>query len=256
MRVTERSVVSQGRALPGIRRRRAGSHTLEDMVAASQPDPAAPGDNTPAVRRDSHTVESLLAVAVEVFNVRGYDGTSMEDLAKAAGITKSSIYHHVAGKEELLRLSVTRALDGLFAVLDEPGAHEGAAAVRLEHVVRRTCSELVRNLPHVTLLLRVRGNTPTERDALGRRREFDHRVAGLVAEAIEEGDLRAGLDPRLTARLIFGMVNSISEWYRPQPDGNAADPGGSARSESSPGALADAVADLVFDGLRAPRDVS
>ncbi|HZP49634.1 TetR/AcrR family transcriptional regulator [Actinocrinis sp.] len=191
-------------------------------------------------RRDSHSVESLLSVAVEVFNVRGYDGTSMEDLAKAAGITKSSIYHHVSGKEELLRLAVTRALDGLFAVLDEPGAREGRAADRLEYVVRRTCLELVGNLPHVTLLLRVRGNTAAERDALDRRRDFDHRVAGLAAAAIDEGDLRAGLDPRLTARLVFGMVNSISEWYRP----------GGRGAEKEAGELADALTGIVFDGLR------
>jgi AcrR family transcriptional regulator len=202
-------------------------------VVTSQPAAAA-------ARRDSHTVESLLSAAVEVFVVRGYDGTSMEDLAKAAGITKSSIYHHVAGKEELLRLSVTRALDGLFAVLDEPGAREGRAVDRLEYVVRRTCHELVENLPHVTLLLRVRGNTVTEREALERRREFDHRVADLVAAAIAEGDLRAGLDPRLTARLILGMNNSVSEWYHP----HAADRGAEAD------ALADAVVGLAFDGLR------
>lgn len=200
--------------------------------------PASPASG--AARRDSHSVESLLSVAVSVFNVRGYDGTSMEDLAKAAGITKSSIYHHVSGKEELLRLSVTRALDGLFAILDEPGAREGKAADRLEYVVRRTCLELVEKLPHVTLLLRVRGNTATERDALARRREFDHRVAALAAEAIEEGDLRAGLDPRLTARLVFGMVNSICEWYR--PDGS--------ESKIEAGRLADALTVTVFDGLR------
>ena len=203
-----------------------------------------------AGRRDSHTVESLLSVAVEVFNVRGYDGTSMEDLAKAAGITKSSIYHHVSGKEELLRLSVTRALDALFAVLDEPAAREGAAVDRLEHVVRRTCLELVSNLPHVTLLLRVRGNTAAERDALARRRELDHRVAELVAAAIAEGDLRAGLDPRLTARLVFGLVNSISEWYHPHPAESGAGAGAEARAAA---ALADAVAGLVFDGLRSVR---
>ncbi|HEU5331257.1 MAG TPA: TetR/AcrR family transcriptional regulator [Actinocrinis sp.] len=189
-------------------------------------------------RRDSHSVQSLLAVAVGVFNVRGYDGTSMEDLAKAAGITKSSIYHHVSGKEELLRLAVTRALDGLFGVLDEAPAREGAAAARLEYVIRRTCDQLVGNLPYVTLLLRVRGNTAAEREALERRREFDHRVADLVAAAIAEGDLRADLDPRLTARLVFGLVNSMTEWYRPQ--------------EQQHGAVADAVVALVFDGVRAP----
>jgi len=209
-------------------------------VVSTPPAAVSAAAASAAGRRDSHSVESLLSVAVEVFNVRGYDGTSMEDLAKAAGITKSSIYHHVSGKEELLRLSVTRALDGLFAILDEPGAREGRAADRLEYVVRRTCLELVGNLPHVTLLLRVRGNTAAERDALDRRRDFDHRVAALAAAAIDEGDLRAGLDPRLTARLIFGMVNSISEWYRP----------GGRGAEKEAGELADALTALVFDGLR------
>jgi len=207
-------------------------------VSAAAASTAAPT----AGRKDSHSVESLLAVAVEIFNVRGYDGTSMEDLARAAGITKSSIYHHVSGKEELLRLAVTRALDGLFGILDEPGAREGRAADRLEYVVRRTCLELVEKLPHVTLLLRVRGNTVAERDALDRRRDFDHRVAELAAEAIEEGDLRAGLDPRLTARLVFGMVNSISEWYRP----------GGRGAGVEAGELADALAAIVFEGLRNP----
>ena len=189
-------------------------------------------------RTDRHTPESLLAVAVDVFNVRGYDGTSMEDLAKAAGITKSSIYHHVAGKEALLHLAVTRALDGLFGVLDEPGATEGPAVDRFAYVVRRTCLELVDKLPYVTLLLRVRGNTATERQALERRRAFDHRVADLAAAAIADGDLRGDLDPRLTSRLVFGLVNSVVEWYRPNgPD--------------SADAVADALSSLVLDGLRA-----
>ena len=190
-----------------------------------------------AKRADRHSPESLLAVAVEVFNVRGYDGTSMEDLAKAAGITKSSIYHHVTGKEELLRLAVTRALDGLFGVLEEPEATQGAAVDRYAYVIRCTCLELADKLPYVTLLLRVRGNTAAEREALARRREFDHRVADLAAAAIADGDLRADLDPRLTSRLVFGLVNSVVEWYR--PDG----------PESAP-AVADALSSLVLTGLR------
>ncbi len=191
-------------------------------------------------RRDApYTSESLLAVAVEVFVERGYDGTSMEDLARAAGITKSSIYHHVRGKEELLRLAVGRALDALFAVLDEPPAREGRAVDRLQHVVRRAAEVLVDELPYVTLLLRVRGNTETERWALERRREFDHRMAALVGQAIEDGDLRSDVDPRLATRLLFGMINSISEWYRPGR--------GHTRQH-----IADAVVRLAFDGLRKP----
>ena len=203
-------------------------------------------------RRDTYTTESLLSVAVEVFNVRGYDGTSMEDLAKAAGISKSSIYHHVSGKEELLRLAVTRALDGLFAVLDEPALAGVGAAQQLSYVLDRTCQELVRNLPYVTLLLRVRGNSAAERAALDRRREFDHRVAELVSAAIEEGDLRSDLDPRLTSRLIFGLVNSVSEWYRPHADSHADGTSGSGHSGGHDGGqdIAKALTTLVFEGMR------
>ena len=49
-------------------------------------------------------------------------------------------------------------------------------------------------LPYVTLLLRVRGNTRTERWAMERRREFDQRVADLLKEAVAEGDLRSDVD--------------------------------------------------------------
>ena len=200
-------------------------------------------------KRDTYTTETLLSVAVEVFNVRGYDGTSMEDLAKAAGISKSSIYHHVSGKEELLRLAVTRALDGLFAVLDEPALADAGAAKQLAYVLDRTCLELVRNLPYVTLLLRVRGNSEAERAALARRREFDHRVAELVRAAVEEGDLRPELDPRLTSRLIFGLVNSVSEWYRPEGDAAAAD-GPQGGGSDGGREIANALTTLVFEGLR------
>src|SRR4028118_2211571 len=94
----------------------------------------------------------------------------MERLSQATGRTKSSIYHHVSGKEELLRLAVSRALDALFAVLEEDGATSGPAVERLEHVVRGSARVLAAELPYVTLLLRVRGNTATERWALERRR--------------------------------------------------------------------------------------
>ncbi|MFD5386502.1 TetR/AcrR family transcriptional regulator [Streptomyces sp. NPDC127074] len=193
-------------------------------------------------KRDTYTPESLLAVAVEVFNERGYDGTSMEHLSRAAGISKSSIYHHVKGKEELLRLAISRALDGLFGILQEPAARDGRAIERLEHVARRTSEVLMEELPYVTLLLRVRGNTDTERWAMERRREFDHQVAELLKRAAADGDLRSDVDARLATRLLFGMINSIVEWYRPSR-------GGAATSQE----VAEAVVRTAFAGLRTER---
>jgi AcrR family transcriptional regulator len=206
----------------------------------------AGGRRPPASRRagarrpQPYDADSLLEVAVKVFTERGYDGTSMEDLARAAGITKSSFYYHVSGKEELLRRSLDRALDGLFAVLAEEQAVQGRAIDRLEHVVRRSIEVLVDQLPHVTLLLRVRGNTKVERRALERRREFGRAITKLVSEAVSEGDLRAGIDEGLTGRLLFGMINSVVDWYRPN--------GGSLTA----GSLADAVISLTVEGWRQP----
>ena len=187
--------------------------------------------------RPGHDLESVLRGAVKVFNERGYDGTSMEDLSRELGITKSAIYHHVTSKEELLRLAVNRALDGLFAVLADVSALDAPAMTRLEELARRSALLLVAELPFVTLLLRVRGNTKAERAALVRRREFDNAVASLVKQARDEGDLRADVDPALIARLLYGMINSVTEWYRPRGGGKSPE-------------LAEIIVTVAFDGLR------
>ena len=188
--------------------------------------------------RPGHDADSVLRVAARVFNERGYDGTSMEDLARALGVTKSAIYHHVSGKTELLSQSLDLALDALFAVTREESATRGSAAQRLDHVLRGSVRVLVEELPHVILLLRVRGNTAVEKRALDRRREFDHRVADLVREGIVDGDIRSDIDPAVASRLLFGMVNSIVEWYKPDR--------GLAAEE-----VADSLSTIAFKGMRA-----
>jgi AcrR family transcriptional regulator len=198
--------------------------------------------------RRRYDTSSLLEVAVAVFTERGYDRTSMEDLSRASGLSKSSLYHHIDSKEQLLRLALERAVEPLFAVTEEPEAREGRAIDRLEHVVRREVQVLAGRLPYVTLLLRVHGNTETERWALERRREFDRFVAALVAEAAADGDVRADLDPAVVTRLLFGMINSLVEWYR--PSGAKQPTRGRRPPRVAPDDLAEAVVRLAFDGLR------
>jgi AcrR family transcriptional regulator len=185
--------------------------SVSDHAAAHQA--RRPGRR--AANAEPYTLDSLVEVAAQAFLRRGYDATSMEDLSRAAGITKSSFYHHVSGKEALLRGALDRALDGLFGVLEEPGAVSGPPVERLRHIVRRQVEVLATELPYVTLLLRLRGNTETERWALGRRREFDHALAAVVAEATEAGAIPPDIDPVVAARLVSGTVNSLIEWYRP-----------------------------------------
>jgi AcrR family transcriptional regulator len=186
--------------------------------------------------RPGHDLDAVLAAAVRLFNTHGYDATSMFDIAESLGITKSSVYHHISGKEQLLQMAMDRALDGLFEVADEVRALDATALHRLEQLVRRSVLVLAERFEFVTVLLRVRGNTEVEQHALARRRDFDAIVTDLVKQAQAEGGVRPDVDPAAAARLLFGMVNSLTEWYRPRP--------GSAEI------IADAVAKIAFDGLR------
>jgi AcrR family transcriptional regulator len=193
---------------------------------------------SPARRgRPGYDLATLVATSVKIFNARGFDGTSMEDLSQGLGISKAAIYHHVKGKDALLGLALDQALDGLEAAADEVRALDGRAVDRLEVLVRRSVEVLVDRLPYVTLLLRVRGNSQVERQALARRRHIDHLVADLVKQAVAEGDLKPDIDPAVTARLVFGMVNSLTEWLKPGRRHDADE-------------LVSAVITVAFDGLR------
>ncbi|GAA5205590.1 TetR/AcrR family transcriptional regulator [Microbacterium kyungheense] len=176
----------------------------------------ASAESAPARRgRPGYDRAQVLAVAVELFNEQGYDATSVADLAQRLGLTKSALYHHFDSKEQLLALALDEALSGLEGLLDDPAIAGAAPADRLAGVLRGAVLVLVDRLPYVTLLLRVRGNSDVERAALERRRAFDHRVTQLVAEAQSAGSVRSDVDGAVVTRLVFGMVNSIVEWYRP-----------------------------------------
>jgi AcrR family transcriptional regulator len=186
--------------------------------------------------RRPYDIDSLTDVALRVFAERGYDGATMEDVARAAGITKATIYHHVPGKEALLARGLQRALDALFAVLDEPLARDGRAIERVRHIVLRVAAITCDLLPEVSVLFRVRGNSDVEREAIERRRTFDRIVTELLAAAQRDGDLRPGVDPGLATRLIFGTSNSLVEWFRPA-------------GRMSRDAVARAIVALAFEGI-------
>lgn len=200
----------------------------------------APANAVPRGRRGrpGNDREHVLAVAVALFIEKGYDATSVADLADRLGVTKSALYHHFSSKEELLGLALDDALTALEGVFDEP---PGDAGAQLEQVIRGAVRVLVEKLPEVTLLLRVRGNGRVEQAALERRRAFDHRVSEVVTRAQDEGMLRPDVDPAVATRLVFGMVNSLTEWYRP---------GGALDAD----ALADTVLATALEGLR-PRPI-
>ena len=199
-------------------------------------------ESAPARRgRPGYDQETVLRRAVELFNTQGYDATSVGDLARDLGLSKSAIYHHVASKESLLAAALDEALDGLNEAIDRASMEdpEHSALQRLRSVVEQSVAILVAHLPAVTLLLRVRGNSDVEVAALRRRRLIDEKLATLVQAAVDEGSLRDDIPPDLISRLLFGTVNSVIEWYRPGGVVDEAD-------------LAGAISTLAFEGLAKP----
>ena len=194
--------------------------------------------SAPRRGRPGYDQETVLRRAIELFNRQGYDGTSMGDLARELGLGKSAIYHHVPSKQHLLSMALDEALAELSAAVEEAsrGSSGTTAYERLRAVVRRSVEVLVAHQPAVTLLLRVHGNSDVEQEALRRRRRIDAQLAAIVREAVDEGSVRDDVPPELVSRLLFGMVNSLVEWYRP---------GGPVDAD----VLSDAVTTLAFDRL-------
>jgi AcrR family transcriptional regulator len=188
--------------------------------------------------RKPYDIDSLTDVALRVFADKGYYGATMDDVARAAGITKASIYHHVSGKEALLERGLKRALDALFAILAEPDVAAGEPVERLVRIVTRVGETTLALLPELSVLFGVRGASRVEREALERRRAFDHVVTGLIAQAQRDGALRADVDARIMTRLIFGMSNSVVAWY-------------GSGSSITRAQLVHALVGLAFDGIGA-----
>ncbi|WP_144790063.1 TetR/AcrR family transcriptional regulator [Kocuria palustris] len=193
----------------------------------------------PAKRgRPGYDRDQLLSVCVEVFNENGYDATSMGALADRLGVTKSAIYHHVSSKEELLELALERALGALEAMFEEVQGGGLPAVERIEAVLRGSVHVLVEQMPYVTLLLRLRGNSEVELAAMKRRRVFTRQLGELIVRAQEDGDLRTDISGVAAPRLVLGMLNSVVDWYSPEGIG-------------TPDELADTLVKIAMGGLRA-----
>lgn len=203
-----------------------------DRVAMPEAAPTRRGPGRPG-----YDQETVLRRAIELFNRQGYDATSIGDLAKDLGLSKSAIYHHIDSKSDLLAQALDEALDNLEAVLAKARRARGLSAYeRLRRAVEGSIEVLVEHLPAVTLLLRVRGNSDVELAALERRRKIDDRLTRMVRDAVKEGALRDDIPPDLISRLLFGQVNSLIEWVRPDGRYDAA-------------TLAHAVTAMAFEGL-------
>jgi len=181
----------------------------------------------------------IIQTAAQIFRQKGYHAASMQDIADAVGLQKASLYHHVAGKQDILAAILDAALDRLIGelqtVLDSDMAPEEKLRAAMEAYIGRLTSDA--DLAAV-LLLEHRSLEPPLREAhIERRDRFDRLWRKVVLEGVQAGAFR-DVDPTVAAFALLGVQNWLITWYR-------------ANGRLRPRALADQFADLFLKGLLA-----
>jgi AcrR family transcriptional regulator len=153
--------------------------------------------------------------AAEIMLQKGYEATSMNDIADAAGLTKAGIYHYIRSKEELLFEILGYAMDVVEEGVMSPAREVAGAEQRLRTIVERHTSRLLEGTGAITILLdEMHGLTPAHRKVIrARKRAYFDFIRDTLNQLASEGKLR-DVSPTCAAFSILGMILWLSRWYR------------------------------------------
>lgn len=184
----------------------------------------------------------VLDACAHVFAVRGYHGTSIDDLIEATGLARGGLYHYIGSKSDAL----TRILDDLMgplletaaAIVTSPDAPP-AATERLRALTRVWMRQVETHRDHVLIFEKERA-TLREGPSWDAVREDRETFEGLLRTVLEGGDASGEFsvgDPSLVSLGLLGMVNHAALWFVP---------GGRLSADE----VADGFVDLILDGIR------
>lgn len=183
-------------------------------------------------------MRQILERAARIICQRGFEATSMQEIAVACGLTKAGLYHHIKTKDALLLAIMNYGMD-LFEelVLDrvagiaDPLERLRATMARNVELVTQDSSKEVTIILHEHQTLT--GAAQLEINA--RKKRYVSFLERALREAIERGQIRP-VDPTLAAFSFLGVVLWTYKWYR-------------VNGRITPAQLADGMIDLFFDGL-------
>lgn len=189
------------------------------------------------------TRDRLLAEATRLFSEKGFNATSMRDLAEALGLQPASLYAHIRSKDELLLEILERAAEDFHGGMNEVLAMPVPADAKFRALCRHHMRIVADNLPSATVHFHEYRYLPPdlfERIAEIRNR-YSAGVAEIIKQGIEEGQFRDDIDLSLAALQVLSVLNYTYSWYKP---------GG----RYSPEGLADSFADTFLTAFRARED--
>jgi TetR/AcrR family transcriptional regulator, cholesterol catabolism regulator len=167
----------------------------------------------------------ILKQAARLFTQSGYHGTSIDDIANAAGVTHATPYHHFTSKSDILVAIYSSVIDRMLEMINSHP--DDLAPVERIRATMRDMLLVVEEMPVEVKVYQQEG--PMLEAILHRRqvKQLKARevlVTDYVVDALEEG-MKAGqikrLNPTLTALGILGMVSWAARWYRPHGPANA-----------------------------------
>ncbi|HEX7040785.1 MAG TPA: TetR/AcrR family transcriptional regulator [Trueperaceae bacterium] len=182
--------------------------------------------------------EEILQAAGELFGERGYHAIGMRELAQALELKGSSLYAHIASKEDLLWEIVDRAADAFVreadAVPDDLPPDE-----RLRRLIAGHLRVITAELDHAAVFFQDWVHLSDERRELmvARRDAYQERFRRAIADGVREGVFRAA-DVDLATLVVLSALNFVYQWY---------DPSGRLAGDE----LAEGYAELLLGGLLA-----
>jgi AcrR family transcriptional regulator len=165
--------------------------------------------------------DAILARATELFDRKGFANTSLDDIARAVGITREGIYYYFKNRSEIL-LSIIKPqsqglVDGLRAVLDDETLDHRQ---RLEAAIRNHLVRFDRYCLEMTVSLRDGYFDDTDADVLAVMnrfwKDYEQMWTELVQAGQKAGAFRTTGDPKMIAFAILGMCNWLARWYDPK----------------------------------------
>ncbi|MBE0446811.1 MAG: TetR/AcrR family transcriptional regulator [Actinobacteria bacterium] len=164
-------------------------------------------DESRPMTKSERTRLKIMASAAKVFNEKGFDNTSIQDIANDAGIAKGTIYYYVEKKEDLLLSLIRFAKVRLFAKIGKGIEKATTASEKIEIIIRNHLKIVKTVGPVMPFFAQslVSNDSRVREIMAGFRREYLNRLESIIKEGIQSGEFRQ-VDPGRAAVAILGLV--------------------------------------------------
>lgn len=158
----------------------------------------------------------LVRAAAHLFREQGFHGTSVAEIATAAWITKSSLYHHFASKQALLAEILTDTASRVTPAVEEIASADLPAAERLRAAARHHVVELIHDQDMVACFVEEgRFLAPEYRDDfVAARDRYERSFRRILQDGVGNGEFRQ-VSISMASLAVLGLCNSVVHWYRP-----------------------------------------